>query len=129
MTPSLFSLRGSSEASAMASHQCCSSGGHSHRSGCVYVPLCEGWKGQEHATAIGKTILSFFVLWCVRLTTRKRCLTGKSDTFGTLSTVFLIRVLMSHSNQRVIKDLLKKDFVDVVFSLVKECFSDSLCFQ
>lgn len=58
MTPTLFFLRWSSEAFAMASCERCSSDGHNDNVNCVYVQLCEGWKGKEHARYIGKTILS-----------------------------------------------------------------------
>lgn len=41
----------------MVCHSGCSLCGLRHNFSCVYVQLCDGRKGEEHATPIGKTIL------------------------------------------------------------------------
>lgn len=48
----------------MATRECSSSGGRSHNVSRAYVQLCEGRKGKEHTTVIGKTIL-LAVSFCV----------------------------------------------------------------
>lgn len=113
-----LSLRWSSDAFAMASHNCCFSGGLRHNVSCVHAELREGSRRLQHATESGKNIPS--VLWRFWVTTRKWCLTGKSSPLEYESLHTWSCCLVTHPLNKYLK-------ANIVFAVSHDTFSDDKC--